>query len=166
VARALVALGSNLGDRARTIEAACDAICRLPRTCIAARSRLVETDPVGGPPQGRFLNGAALVETQLGARELLRELLGIERALGRERREPLGPRTIDLDLILYEDQVVHEAGVEVPHPRFRERRFVLEPLAEIAPEAVDPVSKKTVAELLAALKPLDSGPAAPVPRSG
>ncbi len=159
MARALVALGSNLGDRARMIDAACEAICRLPRTCIAARSRLVETDPVGGPLQGKFLNGAALVETQLAPRQLLGELLGIERSLGRERREPLGPRTIDLDLILYEDVVLDEAGVRVPHPRFRERRFVLEPLVEIAPEARDPVSGKTVAELLAALEPLDPGPA-------
>lgn len=152
MARALVALGSNLGDRARAIDAACEAICRLPATCVVARSALRETEPVGGPPQGAFLNGAAEIETRLAPRELLRGLLEIENSLGRVRREPNGPRTIDLDLILYGDEVVKEPGIELPHPRFRERRFVLEPLAELAPETKDPVTGLSVAELLSALE--------------
>ncbi|MEZ0228524.1 MAG: 2-amino-4-hydroxy-6-hydroxymethyldihydropteridine diphosphokinase [Planctomycetota bacterium] len=152
--RALVALGSNLGDRARTIEAACEAICRLPGTCVVARSTLRETAPVGGPEQGPFLNGAAEVETRLPARELLEGLLAIERELGRIRRELNGPRTIDLDLILFGDAVVSEAGLELPHPRFRERRFVLEPLAEVAPDARDPVTGRSIAQLLAELEPV------------
>ncbi|HZV02397.1 MAG TPA: 2-amino-4-hydroxy-6-hydroxymethyldihydropteridine diphosphokinase [Planctomycetota bacterium] len=152
MARALIALGSNVGDRRRAIETALAEICRLPKTCVVETSTLRETAPVGGPPQGDFLNGAALVETQLPPRELLAGLLEIERGLGRLRREPNGPRTIDLDLILYEDRVLNERGVEVPHPRFRERVFVLEPLAEVAPEAVDPVTKKTVRALFAELR--------------
>jgi 2-amino-4-hydroxy-6-hydroxymethyldihydropteridine diphosphokinase len=148
VARALVALGSNLGDRARSIDAACEAICRLPGTCVVARSALHETDPVGGPPQGAFLNAAAEVETRLTPRELLSGLLEIERALGRVRREANGPRTIDLDLILYGDAVLSEPGLELPHPRFRGRGFVLEPLAEVAPATRDPVTGRTIAELL------------------
>jgi 2-amino-4-hydroxy-6-hydroxymethyldihydropteridine diphosphokinase len=147
VARAIVALGSNEGDRARAIDAALEAICRLPRTCVVARSTNHETEPVGGPPQGRFLNAAAEVETQLGPRELLRGLLEVERSLGRLRQERNGPRTIDLDLILYGDAVLREPALEVPHPRFRERAFVLAPLAEVAPDARDPVTGKTVSEL-------------------
>ena len=152
MARALIALGSNVGDRRRAIETALAEICRLPKTCVVETSTLRETAPVGGPPQGDFLNGAALVETQLPPRELLAGLLEIERGLGRVRREPNGPRTIDLDVILYEDKVLKERGLELPHPRFRERAFVLEPLAEVAADAVDPVTKKTVRELLAELE--------------
>ena len=152
MARALVALGSNEGDRARMIERALEAICRLPKTCVVARSSLHETEPVGGPPQGKFLNAAAEVETQLPPRELLAGLLAIEKELGRVRREPNGPRAIDLDLVLYGDLVRSEPGLELPHPRFRERRFVLEPLAEVASDARDPVTGKTVEELLAGLE--------------
>jgi 2-amino-4-hydroxy-6-hydroxymethyldihydropteridine diphosphokinase len=151
MSRALIALGSNLGDRRRAIESALAEICRLPRTCVVESSSLRETAPVGGPKQGDFLNAAALVETQLAPGELLEGLLGIERSLGRIRRELNGPRTIDLDIILYDERVVKEPGLEVPHPRFRDRPFVLEPLAEIAPDAVDPVTRKTVRELLAML---------------
>ncbi len=150
MARALVALGSNLGDRARTIELACEAICRLPGTCVVARSKLHETAPVGGPPQGDFLNAAVEVETRLAPRELLRGLLEIERELGRVRREANGPRTIDLDLILFGDEKLSEPGIELPHPRFRERRFVLEPLAEVAPDTKDPVTGRSIEELLSA----------------
>lgn len=146
-----MALGSNEGDRARFIERACEEICRLPSTCVVARSELHETAPVGGPPQGPFLNAAAEVETRLSPRELLDGLLAIEQGLGRVRREANGPRPIDLDLILFGDAVVQEPGLEVPHPRFRERAFVLEPLAEVAPDARDPVTGRSVAELLEGL---------------
>jgi 2-amino-4-hydroxy-6-hydroxymethyldihydropteridine diphosphokinase len=148
VARALVALGSNLGDRRRTIERALEEVCRLPGTCVVASSSLHETDPVGGPPdQGAFLNAAAEVETRLSPRELLDGLLAIERTLGRVRTERNGPRTIDLDLILFGNGVLDEAGLALPHPRFRERSFVLAPLAEVAPDAVDPVTGRTVRQL-------------------
>ena len=155
MARALVALGSNEGDRAATIERALEAICRLPGTCVALRSSLRETAPEGGPPQGAYLNGAAWVETRLAPRELLEGLLEVERALGRVRRERNGPRPIDLDLILFDERVLAEPGLEVPHPRFRERAFVLEPLAEVAPEARDPVTGRTIEELRAALAALE-----------
>lgn len=145
--RALVALGSNEGDRQAAIDAAVEAICGLERTCVEARSRSHETRPVGGPPQPAFLNAAALVVTQLRPRALLSGLLEIERARGRVRREPNGPRPIDLDVILYDDVVLAEPGLEVPHPRFRERGFVLLPAVEIAPGMRDPVTGLTLAEL-------------------
>src|SRR6188508_351163 len=107
-----------------------------------------DTAPVGVGPQPTFLNAAAVGETSLDARALLETLLGIERDLGRERPFPGAPRTLDLDLILYADAIIDEApSLIVPHPRFRERRFVLEPLAEIAGEWIDPVTGKTVAGL-------------------
>jgi 2-amino-4-hydroxy-6-hydroxymethyldihydropteridine diphosphokinase len=107
-----------------------------------------ETDPVGVGEQPRFLNAAAVGRTALPAQELLAELLEIERRFGRKRPHPGAARTLDLDLILYGDAVIDEPGLAVPHPRFRERRFVLEPLAEIAAEWIDPVTGKTIAELL------------------
>ena len=112
-----------------------------------------ETEPVGVPmPQPMFLNAAAVGESTLSAPAILDVLLAIEQGFGRERPYELAPRTIDLDLILYGDAVIDAPGLTVPHPRFRERRFVLEPLAEIAPEWIDPVTGKTVAELFAALR--------------
>jgi 2-amino-4-hydroxy-6-hydroxymethyldihydropteridine diphosphokinase len=147
VARALVALGSNEGDRERTLDAAAEALCRLPGTCVVARSRNYETRPVGGPPQGDFLNAVVEVETRLAPRELLLGLLEIERSLGRARAERNGPRTIDLDLVLMGERVASEPGLELPHPRFRDRGFVLAPLAEVAPDARDPVTGLTAREL-------------------
>ena len=105
---------------------------------VVAVSTLRETDPVGVTDQPRFLNGVAALETELAPRELLDVLLAVERRLGRERRERWGPRTIDLDLLLYGDEVIDEAGLTIPHPRLHERRFVLEPLAELAPKLVVP----------------------------
>lgn len=140
-----VALGSNLGDRERTLR---DAIGALAPVLGHIRiSTFHDTEPVGVDPQPRFLNGAITGETALGAGALLAALLEIERRCGRERPCDGAPRTLDLDLILYGDAVVNEPGLLVPHPRFRERAFVLEPLAEIAPEWVDPVTGLTVAEL-------------------
>ena len=142
---AYVGLGANLGDRDATIRAA---IAELPGVVVV--STLRETDPVGVTDQPRFLNGVAALETELPPRELLDRLLAVERGLGRERRERWGPRTIDLDLLLYGDEVIDEDGLTIPHPRLHERRFVLEPLAEIAPELVIP-GQGRVEDLLAEL---------------
>lgn len=130
---AYIGLGANLGEREETIRAA---VAKLPG--VVAVSPLRETDPVGVTDQPRFLNGVAALETELAPRELLDVLLAIERRLGRERRERWGPRTIDLDLLLYGDEVIDEDGLKIPHPRLHERRFVLEPLADLAPQLVVP----------------------------
>jgi 2-amino-4-hydroxy-6-hydroxymethyldihydropteridine diphosphokinase len=139
VSRAYVGLGANLGDRARTIRAALERLGRVPGVEVVAVSSLRETDPVGIEAQPRFLNGAAALETELPPRALLDALLTVERELGRTREGPrFGPRTIDLDLLLYEDRVVDEPGLTVPHPRLHERGFALEPLAELDPALVVP----------------------------
>lgn len=131
--RAYIALGANLGDRERTIRAALAALAATPEIEVVAVSSLVETDPVGYLDQPRFLNGAAALETTLPARGLLDLLLAVERRFGRARDEvpPQGPRTLDLDLLLYGSARIEEPGLRIPHPRLHERRFVLEPLAEL-----------------------------------
>lgn len=143
--RVYVGLGANLGDREATIRAA---LARLPG--LVAVSKLRETEPVGVVGQPAFLNGAAALETELSARELLDALLAIERELGRERRERWGPRTIDLDLLLYGEERIDEPGLTVPHPRLHERRFALEPLADLDQELVVP-GRGRVGDLLAEL---------------
>jgi 2-amino-4-hydroxy-6-hydroxymethyldihydropteridine diphosphokinase len=145
VTRAYVGVGANLGDRAATIEAA---VAALP--AVVAVSELRETDPVGVVDQPRFLNGAAALDTTLSARELLDVLLAIERDLGRERRVRWGPRTIDLDLLLYGGETIEEPGLTVPHPRLHERRFALEPLLDLDPELAIP-GRGRVADVLAEL---------------
>jgi len=142
---AYVGLGSNLGDREATLRAA---IAALPG--VVAVSELRETDPVGVTEQPAFLNGAVALETDLSPRELLETLLAVERELGRQRRERWGPRTIDLDLLVYGSETVDEPGLTVPHPRLHERRFALEPLAEIAPRLVIP-GRGRVKDLLSEL---------------
>jgi 2-amino-4-hydroxy-6-hydroxymethyldihydropteridine diphosphokinase len=143
-----IALGSNLGDRRAHLDFA---VSRLRVLLTGLRvSRYYDTAPVGmAGPQPLFLNAAAVGETTLGARALLDALLDIERERGRERPYRNAPRTLDLDLVLFGDCVIDEPGLVVPHPRFRERRFVLEPLADVAPLMVDPVSGETIAGLLA-----------------
>jgi 2-amino-4-hydroxy-6-hydroxymethyldihydropteridine diphosphokinase len=133
--RAFVGLGSNLGDRERTLRRAVEELGRLPGTEVCGVSSFRDTAPVGYVDQPRFLNGAVEVETQLGARELLQQLLRIERELGRDRAQspPQGPRTLDLDLLLYGEERIQAPGLEVPHPRLHERRFVLEPLFQLDP---------------------------------
>jgi 2-amino-4-hydroxy-6-hydroxymethyldihydropteridine diphosphokinase len=134
MARAFVGFGANLGDRETTIRAALEALAARPGIEIVAVSALRETEPVGYADQPRFLNGAVVLETTLGPRELLETLLAVERSLGRTREGPrFGPRTIDLDLLVYDDVVLDEPGLTLPHPRLHERRFALEPLAEVAP---------------------------------
>lgn len=141
-----VAVGSNLGDRDATLRKAVNALGAIIHDVRV--SRWYTTEPVGVDPQPDFLNGALVGDTSLDARELLDALLAIEARFGRERPHPGAARTLDLDLILYGDAVLDEPGLIVPHPRFRERRFVLEPLAEIAPEWIDPVTGWTIEALL------------------
>jgi len=146
-----VALGSNLGDRRAHLDFA---ISRLRQLLDDLRtSRYYETDPVGVPgAQPQFLNAAVVGVAATAPRPLLDALLAIERARDRQRPYVNAPRTLDLDLVLFGDAVVDEPGLIIPHPRFRERRFVLEPLAEIAPDLRDAVSGRTVGELLRALR--------------
>jgi len=139
VTRAYIGVGANLGERETTIRGAVDLLAAEPGVDVVAVSTLRETDPVGYLNQPRFLNGVVGVETGLSARELLERLLAIERRLGRTRTGPrFGPRMIDLDLLLYGDETIDEPGLRVPHPRLHERRFALEPLAELDPEAAVP----------------------------
>jgi 2-amino-4-hydroxy-6-hydroxymethyldihydropteridine diphosphokinase len=145
VTRAYIGVGANLGDREATIRAA---LAALPG--IVGVSQLRETDPVGVVDQPPFLNGAVAVETDFSPRELLDALLAVERELGRERRERWGPRTIDLDLLLYGDETIDEPGLTVPHPRLHERRFALEPLIDLDPELAIP-GHGPVSDLLAGL---------------
>jgi 2-amino-4-hydroxy-6-hydroxymethyldihydropteridine diphosphokinase len=148
--RAYVGLGANLGDRESTIRRAIELLAAEPAVEVVAVSSLRETDPVGYAEQPRFLNGVAAVETALGPRTLLDRLLAVERELGRVRDEGprFGPRTIDLDLLLYGDEVLDEPGLTVPHPRLAERLFVLEPLYELDPELTLP-DGRAVRDLLA-----------------
>ena len=141
-----IALGSNLGDRARHLH---DAAAALTASIHNLRvSSFYETEPVGVGEQPLFLNAVAVGETDHAARALLDELLEIERRFGRERPYPGAARTLDLDLIFYGERIIEETGLIVPHPRFRERDFVLRPLAEVAPDWVDPVTGRTVADLV------------------
>ena len=135
MAKAFVGIGSNLGEPERQIAAALELLRAEDGIEVVAVSSLRETEPVGYRDQPNFLNGAAALETELSPRELLERLLAIERRLGRKRATGprFGPRTIDLDLLVYGDEVVNEPGLTVPHPRLAERRFALEPLAELDP---------------------------------
>jgi 2-amino-4-hydroxy-6-hydroxymethyldihydropteridine diphosphokinase len=155
MARVFVGLGSNLGDRESTLRAAVGRLRGLPEVEVRRVSTLRDTDPVGPVPQPRFLNGVVELETGLSPRMLLGALLELERAFGRDRTVALaqGPRTLDLDLLLYDDRRIEEPGLEVPHPRLHERRFVLEPLAELDPGLQVPC-RGSVQTLLAEL---DSG---------
>jgi 2-amino-4-hydroxy-6-hydroxymethyldihydropteridine diphosphokinase len=155
VTLAYIGLGANLGDREQTIRRALALVESRPAIDVVRVSSLRETEPWGYADQPRFVNAAAALETSLGARELLDELLAVERELGRTRDGPrYGPRTIDLDLLLFGEAELLEPGLVVPHPRLRERLFALEPLAELDPELVVPGQGRLV-DLMAALH---SGP--------
>ena len=143
-----IAMGSNVGDRAATLERAVEEMNRAGLR-ILRQSSLYATQPVGGPPQAWFLNAVVEAETDWMPLRLLHALLKIERALGRRRMVIRGPRTLDLDVLFYGGSVIRSRELEVPHPRLPQRRFVLAPLAELAPALSHPLLHKTVTELLA-----------------
>lgn len=152
MSRAYVGLGANVGEREATIRRALALLDADADLDVVAVSTLRETDPVGMLDQPRFLNGVVAIETRLRPAELLARLLAVERTLGRSREGPRwGPRTIDLDLLVHGSEVVDEPGLHVPHPRLAERRFVLEPLAELDPD-LDVPGAGRVATLLASLQ--------------
>ena len=146
---AYIALGSNLGDRERNIRSAVKKLGETDGVSVVKVSKLFDNPAVGGPENSpNFLNAAARLETTLGSHALLHRLLEIERELGRQRREKWEPRLIDLDLILYGDQIISSQELVIPHPLMHERKFVLQPLAEIAPDIVHPTLQMTIAGLL------------------
>jgi 2-amino-4-hydroxy-6-hydroxymethyldihydropteridine diphosphokinase len=154
VTRAYVGLGANLGQREQTLRRAVELLAAEPGIQVVAVSSFRETEPVGYLDQPAFLNGACAVETELGPRELLDRLLAVERALGRERGTGprWGPRTIDLDLLLYGHETVDEPGLSVPHPRLVERSFALEPLLELDPGLTLPDGRGLLGLLRAAVE--------------
>jgi 2-amino-4-hydroxy-6-hydroxymethyldihydropteridine diphosphokinase len=153
---AYIALGANLGDRERNIATALEKLEQTPEVTVTKVSALMENPAMGGPADSPpFLNAAAELVTSLAPRALLDRMLEIERELGRVRREKWGPRPIDLDLLLYGDQVLEKAGLSLPHPLMHQRKFVLEPLAQIAPQVIHPVLQRTIGELLGALSNRD-----------
>lgn len=150
--RAFVGLGSNLGEREAMIRLALDDLARLPETRLVRASSLYDTEPAGDVDQPNFLNAVAQLDTGLDARRLLWNLLLIEKRLGRVRTRRWGPRVIDLDLLLYGDEVVEEPGLRVPHPELTRRSFVLVPLVELDPLLVHPETGETLLAHLARLK--------------
>ncbi len=146
----VIALGSNLGDRESYIQSALKEMATF--LTIERVSTLIETEPVGGPSQGDYLNAVVLGECELEAEELLKKLMEIEKNLGRVREEINGPRTIDLDIISMGDLVIQSENLSLPHPRAHLRRFVLEPWLEVDPEA-QLVGRGSVKELLRSIKP-------------
>ncbi len=153
--KAFIALGSNMGDRAEILLEAVKLVDETEGIDVRLMSQMMLTAPVGGPAgQNDYMNAVAEIETTLEPRQLLAALQGIEKSLGRNRaaEQRFGPRTCDLDILLMNDLVMETPELTIPHPRMHERRFVIEPLAQIAPEAVHPVLGKTVRELLEELK--------------
>jgi 2-amino-4-hydroxy-6-hydroxymethyldihydropteridine diphosphokinase len=153
---ALLGLGSNLGDRLDTLQRAVDVLARESGIRIEASSRVWETEPVG-PPQPRYLNAVIRVTTELEPRELLAACRRVETALGRERGERWGPRTLDVDVLRYDDRTVDEPDLQVPHPRMHERAFVLAPLLEVDPDPMLPGGRR-----VADAAPVDAEEVAPV----
>jgi 2-amino-4-hydroxy-6-hydroxymethyldihydropteridine diphosphokinase len=150
--RAFVGLGSNLGEREALIGQALDELAALPDTTLIRVSSLYDTEPVGVIEQPRFLNAVAMLDTELTARQLLWNLQRIEARLGRTRSQRWGPRTMDLDLLLYGDLVIEEDDLHLPHPELARRAFVLVPLVELDPQVTHPVSGLSVVQMLARLE--------------
>jgi 2-amino-4-hydroxy-6-hydroxymethyldihydropteridine diphosphokinase len=148
---AYVGLGSNLGDRRAQIDTALERLAAIPSTRVDAVSSVYESEPVGGPDQPPFLNAVARLETALDPRTLIWNLQRIETSMGRVRRERWGPRTIDLDLLLFGAELLEEPGLTVPHPELARRAFVLVPLVELDPMLVHPVTGETMVALLTGL---------------
>lgn len=152
MSRVFIGVGSNEGDRLANISRAARAIGMLPDVRLVQMAPIIETEPVGGPPQSSYLNTVVELHTALAPRSLLGQLQGIERSLGRvPSAVRWAPRPMDLDVLLYDTLILEEPGLQIPHPRLPERRFVLEPLAQLAPEFVHPTLQRTVAELLSRL---------------
>ena len=150
---AYLGLGANLGDPAATLAAARDALARLPRSRLLACSALYRTAPVGGPPgQPDYLNAVVALATHLPPAALLAHCLALEERFGRLRSEPWGPRTLDIDLLLYDDLALDSPDLVLPHPRLHLRRFVLEPLCDLAPQLILPGTGAPLSRLLKALK--------------
>ena len=149
---AYISLGSNLQDRAGNINESLHLLSNLGNIRINRKSSIYETEPVGGPPQGYFLNQVIEIELNFTPEELISRLLAIEEKLGRRKGEKWGPRQIDLDLLLFDDLVLKKPDLEVPHPYLSKRRFILVPLAEINPELIHPLLKKKIKDILKDLK--------------
>jgi 2-amino-4-hydroxy-6-hydroxymethyldihydropteridine diphosphokinase len=152
--RAFIAVGTNLGDRWAHLARAARGLAAAPRTALVAASRVFESAPLG-PPQPRYLNAVLEVETSLTPQALLHVTQGLEARAHRRRDLRWGPRTLDLDLLLFGDLEIQERRLALPHPRIASRRFVLAPLAQLAPDRVVPGTGRTVADLLAAVEPWD-----------
>lgn len=142
-----IALGSNLGNSLNILEKTIYILDQLPEITLLSHSHWYQTSPIG-PPQPDYLNGCAILETHLVPDQLLQILLNLEQQWGRVRQERWGPRTLDLDLLLYGDLILKTQTLQIPHPRMTQRGFVLVPLAEIAPDWVHPVTKKAIIQLL------------------